>query len=122
MNGSVLSDCPACGAQMEVVRLRCPACGVAVEGRFSLTPFGRLSAEQVEFVKLFLASRGNIRLMERRLGVSYPTVRNRLRQVQRALGLADLAGGQEERADVHEVLKKLEAGEISVDDAIRSLD
>jgi len=122
MSTIVLSGCPVCGAQMEVVRLRCPACGVAVEGRFSLTPFGRLSAEQIEFVKLFIASRGNIRLMERRLGVSYPTVRNRLRQVQRALGLADLAAGQEQPADVHEVLKKLEAGEISVDDAIRLLD
>ena len=37
----------------------------------------------------FLRSRGNLKEMERELGVSYPTVRARVDALLRALGLAD---------------------------------
>jgi len=57
------------------------------------------------------------------LELSYPTIRNRLHDVIRALGYEP---GKEEPADVPEdkrdqVLEDLEAGRITADDAMRIL-
>jgi hypothetical protein len=106
---------------LEVVRLSCPSCDIRIEGHFTASPFTGLAPEQVDFVKVFLAARGNIKLVERRLGVSYPTVRSRLQAVQEAMGLQDLASAEEERPDTVAVLNKLAAGDLSVDEAIDSL-
>jgi hypothetical protein len=114
--------CPVCGGHLEVVRLSCPACDIRVEGRFASSPFTALSAEQVDFVRVFLAARGNIKLVERQLGISYPTVRSRLQAVQQAMGLKDLSSAEEARPNTVDVLNKLAAGELSVDEAIDSLD
>ena len=70
-------------------RLRCTTCGTAIEGQFSVGRFGRLSREQMYLLESFLRARGNLRDMERELGISYPTVRNRVEALVRALGLAD---------------------------------
>ena len=122
MAQKALSGCPVCGNRLEATRLHCLACDVSVEGRFATSPLAGLSADQVEFVKVFLAARGNIRLVEKHLGISYPTVRNRLEAVQKAMGLPDLAAGEEERKETLQVLEKLAAGELSVDDAVDSLE
>jgi hypothetical protein len=105
---------------MEVSEYRCPECMVEVRGRFAAGGLGGLSAEQIEFVKTFLRCRGNIREVERELGISYPTVRNRLDAVIRALGLTPAADreAQQERADV---LDKLEHGEIDAETAAKML-
>ena len=121
MEHGLVLTCFACGGPMEATRLRCTACEIVVEGHFAPSPFARLSAEQQDFVKTFLAARGNIKLVERQLGISYPTVRNRLDAVRKALGLPDLAAGEEGPPDVREVLERLAAGEVSVDKAIESL-
>lgn len=114
--------CPACGGGVEATRLHCAGCDVTIEGRFATSPFARLTAQQQEFVQTFLATRGNIKLMEARLGVSYPTVRSRLDAVRKALGLPDLAAGEEgdsgPERDVRGVLDRLESGEVSADEAI----
>jgi len=122
VKNTVILNCPGCGGQLEATRLSCSACGITMEGRFATSPFARLSAEQQQFVSTFLAARGNIKLVERQLGISYPTVRNRLRTVQQALGLSDLAEGDERREDVLDVLKRVESGELSVEDAVDSLE
>jgi hypothetical protein len=106
---------------MLATRLRCVACDTAMEGRFERSPFCRLSPDQTSFVLTFLAARGNCRLVESRLGISYPTVRSRLAAVQRTLGVPDLGAGEEERTEVGDVLERLEDGEISVDEAIDEL-
>jgi hypothetical protein len=43
----------------------------------------------------FLRSRGNLKEMERALGISYPTVRARVEALVQALGLADGESGSE---------------------------
>jgi len=122
MDSALVLTCPGCSGELEATRLRCTSCGITIEGRFATSPFGKLSQEQQEFIKTFIATRGNIKLVERQLGVSYPTVRNRLDAVRRALGLPDLAAGEEGPPDVREVLERLAAGEVSVDKAIESLE
>jgi hypothetical protein len=89
MTREVIATCPVCEGELQVTRLRCTTCGTAIEGEFSVGRFGRLSREQMYLLESFLRARGNLRDMERELGISYPTVRNRVEQLVRALGLAD---------------------------------
>jgi len=79
-----------------------------------------LTAEQRDFVVTFLKVRGNLREMERELGVSYPTVRNRLDGVLKALGYeVEREAAREE--DRRQVLAALERGELTAEEAVRRL-
>ena len=89
MAHDVISTCPVCQGELSITRLHCRNCGTALEGEFSVGRFGRLEREQLAFLESFLRSRGNLKEMERELGISYPTVRSRLEALLRALGLAD---------------------------------
>jgi hypothetical protein len=92
MPNEVISTCPICAEELSVTRLRCGHCGTTLDGDFSVGRFGRLSREQLALLESFLRSRGNLRDMERELGISYPTVRNRVESLVRALGLAGSEG------------------------------
>lgn len=86
MPHDVISTCPVCSGELAVTRLHCRSCGTTLEGDFSVGRFGRLSREQLALLESFLRSRGNLRDMERELGLSYPTVRSRVEALVRALG------------------------------------
>jgi hypothetical protein len=88
MTHDVIATCPVCDGELSVTRLQCGECSTTLEGRFSVGRFGRLGKEQLALLESFLRSRGNLRDMERELGLSYPTVRNRVEGLVRALGLA----------------------------------
>jgi hypothetical protein len=85
----VISNCPVCESQLTVTRLHCNNCGTTIDGEFTVGRFSRLNREQYALLESFLRSRGNLRELERELGVSYPTVRNRVEALLRALGLGD---------------------------------
>jgi hypothetical protein len=84
----------------------------------------------------FLRSRGNLKEMERELGISYPTVRGRVDALVRALGLADGAqldddeAAEEAEADIaaadaaterRDILERLARKEIDADEAAAAL-
>ncbi len=89
MARDVISTCPVCEGELAITRLHCRSCGTALEGEFGVGRFGRLSREQLALLESFLRSRGNLKDLERELGISYPTVRGRVESLLRALGLAD---------------------------------
>ena len=92
----VLHDCPVCHKALHVTRLHCPSCGTTIEGDFQAERLLALTPEQRSFVYSFLRNRGNIREMEKELGISYPTVRARLDQGHRGAGhRARQGGGQQ---------------------------
>ena len=97
MPHDVISTCPVCSGELAVTRLHCRSCGTTLEGEFSVGRFGRLTKEQLTLLESFLRSRGNLRDMERELGISYPTVRSRVEALVRALGFGPRDG--EETAD-----------------------
>ncbi len=113
-------NCPTCGRQMVVTEYHCPECMVEVRGKFEAGGLGGLDSGQIDFVMTFLRCRGNIKEVERELGISYPTVRNRLDAVIRALGMTPTADieAAEQRADV---LDRLEKGEIDAETAAKML-
>jgi len=119
----VPGTCPVCGETLGVRRLHCRRCDTAVEGHFELPRLARLSPEQQDFVETFLKVRGNIREMERELGVSYPTVRSRLDEILRALGhRVERSQDQERRRERRrEILDALSRGELTADEAVRRL-
>lgn len=117
-----LHRCPVCGEEMEVVRLHCRYCDTTIEGRFSAGRLGVLTPEQQDFVALFLKSRGNIREMERELGVSYPTVRSRLEAIIEALGYAvETKPPDPSEVRRREILEALDRGDLKPEEAVRLL-
>jgi hypothetical protein len=82
----VLDKCPVCGDALTVVRLHCRTCHTAIEGQFTAGRFQQLSAEQLAFVETFVRCEGKLNRVAEALGLSYPTIRSRLRDVIRALG------------------------------------
>jgi hypothetical protein len=91
----VISTCPVCASELAVTRLHCRSCGTTLEGDFSVGRFGRLNRDQLTLLESFLRSRGNLREMERELGISYPTVRSRVEALVRALGFGPRSDGDE---------------------------
>ena len=82
----IIERCPACGGDLIVTRLRCSACETEISGRFRATAFGRLSPDSLAFAETFVRLRGNVKEMERELGVPYSAVRSRLDEVIEELG------------------------------------
>lgn len=115
--------CPVCQAELTVTRLHCPSCDTAIEGRFTAGSFAHLSAEQLDFIVTFVRCEGKINRMENELGLSYPTIRNRLHDVIRAMGFEP---GREETPEITDeqrraILDDLNSGKISAEDAMRLL-
>ena len=73
--------CPACQSPVSVVRLACQACGTLMEGSFDLPSLARLGREDQEFIARFVLASGSLKEMARLMGLSYPTVRNRLNDI-----------------------------------------
>ncbi|HLR46395.1 MAG TPA: DUF2089 domain-containing protein, partial [Deinococcales bacterium] len=107
-------SCPVSGKPLEVTRLECPDSGVTIEGRFAPNEFALLPPEQLEFMQLFVKCRGNLKEVERMLGLSYPTVRLRFEDVLRTLGYetAELTG-EAPATERDSILTALEKGEIT---------
>lgn len=118
MANPIFSKCPVCGKAMQVVRLNCPGCKTGIEGTFDACKFCRLDQEQRQFIEVFLTSRGNIKEVERLLGISYPTVRSRLDAVLESLGYRV---EREQDLKRKEILEALDKGEITSEEAIKLL-
>ena len=77
----ILESCPSCDGPLEIAEVHCLRCGTRVQAHYRPCDFCRLTEEQGTFLKTFLTSRGNLSEVEKRLGVSYPTVRAKLDEV-----------------------------------------
>lgn len=86
MKYNVIGMCPVCDSKLKVVRLQCDRCKTGIDGNFEMDKFSYLTSEQKEFIEIFVKNRGNIKEIEKDLGISYPTVRRSLDQVIEALG------------------------------------
>jgi hypothetical protein len=73
--------CPACDGELAITELTCLSCETTVTGHYRLPPLLRLNSDDQQFVEDFVRASGSLKAMAGRLGVSYPTVRNRLDDV-----------------------------------------
>jgi hypothetical protein len=118
MECKVISRCPVCSGKMKVIKLKCSGCSTVIENNFALSKFEYLSAEQLNFIETFVSCRGNIKDVEREIGVSYPTVRAKLDDVIDALGYQTV---KKPSVDSKNVIDMLERGEITADQALNML-
>ena len=78
----LIEACPTCdSAKLSITEVTCDACGTQVRSRYSRCPFCSLTEDQQTFLLLFVRSRGNLKDLEKTLGVSYPTVRAKLDEI-----------------------------------------
>ncbi len=122
----ILEQCPTCGGPLIVTELLCPQCQTQVRSRYSPCPFCALTADQLVFVKLFVEKRGNLRELEKALGVSYPTVRGKLEEIAVRLGAAPQPVEPPEsepvpEAERREVLRLIAEGRLSPKEALARL-
>ncbi len=113
-----LKQCPVCNKNLEIVEYHCPTCDITIKGRFGVGELGALSVAHQEFVKVFVCSGGNIKEVEKVLGISYPTVKSRLNEI--SMVLCRKSQDSEERIS-QDVLARLDKGEISVEAALKEL-
>ena len=143
---TIPTTCPFCGGEMYVTHLYCRDCDTTVEGRFVASASGpldkeqlgfierfvaRLSAEQLLFVETFVRCEGKMNRMEVELGISYPTIRNRLNEIVSTLGyepgadepaiLLEKQNAEKFTARRLTILEELDSGKISAADAMRML-
>jgi len=117
MKREILGKCPVCESETKVTEIHCKKCDTTIRSEFDLCKFCKLSEQQKYFIEVFIKNRGNIKELEKELGISYPTVRNKLDEVVFALGYK--VEQQKPLANQKEILEKLSRGEISKDEAFR---
>jgi hypothetical protein len=113
---------PITGEELTVTRLENRARGLVIEAEFSLGWIAKLTPDQLEFAGLLLRYRGNVQKLANEMGVAYNTARSRLDAIVEALGgSADDAKPEKVDVDKTAVLAQLEKGEISFEDAMKTL-
>jgi hypothetical protein len=122
---SLPTNCPLCDGEISVTKIYCRDCDTTIEGHFATGAFfSQLSSEQLTFVETFVRCEGKITRVEAEMGLSYPTIRNRLHEVIRAMGYqpgeGDASGLTDEERRT--ILESLEKGEITYEDAMRQLE
>ncbi len=121
--------CPGCGGALVITECKCTECGLEMRGEFRPPQFATLSEDQMTFVRHFLRARGNLSEVEKVLGVSYPTIRNKLDEINQTLDEAESAASRPEaEADPdpanderQAILKQVSAGQLSAVEAVEKL-
>ena len=128
----VLTTCPVCKHELNVVKLHCEHCDTEVTGTFTLSKFNYLETEKLYFIEIFIKNRGNIKAIEKELNISYPTVKKMLDEVIVGLGYS---ADYDEEEDIKEkenkkdlknqikqtILEQIQKGQMTVNEALEAL-
>jgi hypothetical protein len=116
--------CPVCAGSLNVTSVACACCQIEIRGSFQPHWLMGLDKDQLDFLLTFVRCRGVIRDIEALLGVSYPTVRNRVDllvdAVERLLGESQPSAPSRDARIA--ILERLASGDISSDRALTLLD
>lgn len=84
------------------------------------TPFGHLTPDQMQFLLTFVRCEGRLNRMEEEMKLSYPTLRNRLNEIVRALGYEPGKDDLSQPLSIEErrqILEDLDQGKIGWEEA-----
>ena len=110
--------CPVCGEALSVTRLSCKSCNTELSGEFPRCRYCALDSRMSEYLETFLRCQGNIKEIERTMGISYPTVKNLTEELLTTLGLTPVSAEKKPPSmTVAEVLDKIETGELTAKEA-----
>ena len=131
----LFNQCPACGGKIIITECKCDACHLQMRGDFKLGQFSFLSDDELAFIRVFLSARGNLSEVERVLGISYPTIRNKLDQINNDLTKAgesaETIRSQNDNAPADastpaersrkDILQKVADGQLTPEEAVQKL-
>lgn len=117
----LFEQCPACGGAIIITEIRCADCHLKMQGEFKPGLFSTLSDDQLTFVRAFLRVRGNLSEMEKVLGVSYPTIRNKLEEINQALERAEQAPAPDANTARSAILQQVASGKLDAAQALEQL-
>jgi hypothetical protein len=83
------TTCPACNNRLKVKSLICEQCDTEIQGQYELPPLASLCPDDQAFILDFMKASGSLKEMAKLLGLSYPTVRNRLDEIIERVKLAE---------------------------------
>lgn len=87
MKHNVMNNCPICGKNLIISKLKCSDCDMEYSGIFQPSVFSKLDDFEVEFIKSFLRAEGNIAKLQAETGKSYASTKNTLNEINIKLGL-----------------------------------
>ena len=117
MNKKVIGKCPVCGENLSVSVLSCDGCKTSIHGNFNLSKFDYLSVSLQEFALVFIKNGGNIKLIEKELNISYPTVKKTLDELIDALGFEKINEVEVKKISKEDIYKALKNGELTFEEA-----
>jgi len=95
-----ITECPSCKNKLQIVTLKCNKCGLELHNEFESTPFEALKDEQYDFLIAFLRNRGNMKLIQSELNISYPYAKKKLDELLKALNLLNIENGEENMKNI----------------------
>ena len=117
------STCPTCGGPMVITEMSCTQCTTTIRGVYSGCTFCGLGDDDLRFLELFVASRGNVKEMERETGLGYWTIRGHVNDLIEALRLSveEAAPPVDTSTERQTILDAVARGELSVAEAEQQL-
>lgn len=113
-----ITNCPYCASDFLIKEVECQGCQTQIKGKFQTNRFHMFGPEDLFFIEIFLKNEGNIKLVEKDLNISYPTVKNRLKSIIKTLGYQEENNQSAQRI---KILNELSEGKIDVESAMKNL-
>jgi hypothetical protein len=87
MKKNILKNCPVCGEELTISKLKCISCDMEYSGNFQTSLISGLNDTETEFILLFLKNEGNISKMQNEIGRTYASIKAILSEINLKLGL-----------------------------------
>lgn len=114
-------SCPHCHTtQLQVSALNCSSCDIEVRVKVEENEFSKLSEEQLHFLRVFIHCEGKIKDIEKALGLSYPTVKNKMHELKAQLA-SEYIQTQETPKTINEILDQMKSGQLSYEEGLKQL-
>ena len=114
------SICPVCGDVLHISRMTCPSCRAEFPVEESASEYDRLDAAQSAFLRTFLTCRGNLKDVQSKLGISYPTAKKRLDELLKSLGITENNAENRKEPVNAAMLKRADDNSINASDIIKN--
>lgn len=108
------------GKEFVVSKVKLKNSNIQIEGEFELPELAKLKHSELIFISAFIKTHGSIKEMEKLFGISYPTVKNKLKEVSGKLGfiVEETSVAINNNSDVLDMIKN---GELSVEEALKRM-
>ncbi|MCB9073736.1 MAG: DUF2089 domain-containing protein [Bdellovibrionaceae bacterium] len=114
----LITQCPSCSSsQVFIDHVHCSECSTQFKGQFEIPALLRLAPEDIQFIVQFVKNSGSLKEMAKDLGLSYPTVRNKLNEIIDSIQAIE----KNKTTDKTKILRDLELGKISAQEAAKKL-